>query len=294
MSTVSEVEARNPNVPGPPAEDLEAIHELFSDAFAKKLEALAREKAEEYKNNKPFAHIYFDNFLPVRAAEAALRDFPEPKQLTWTEFNRPTEKKLAFDVVEKLPLSIREVLYFLNSRPMIQFLEILTAIDGVVPDPYFTGGGLHQIKPGGNLEVHVDFNRHNKLKLDRRINVLIYLNKNWKEEYGGHFELWNRDMSAAGQKILPLFNRCAIFSTTEYSYHGHPTPLACPPDRTRKSMATYYYTNGRPEEEVTGDHTTLFQARPGVVAEKPGMSMKDAMRAITPPILWNAVKGMRK
>jgi hypothetical protein len=151
-----------------------------------------------------------------------------------------------------------------------------------------------RLSRGGNLEVHVDFNRHNKLKLDRRINVLIYLNKNWKEEYGGHFELWNRDMSAAGQKILPLFNRCAIFSTTSYSYHGHPTPLACPPDRTRKSMATYYYTNGRPEEEDTGDHTTLFQTRPGVVAEKPGMSMKDAMRAITPPILWNAVKGMRK
>jgi hypothetical protein len=101
-------------------------------------------------------------------------------------------------------------------------------------------------------------------------------------------------MSAAGQKILPLFNRCAIFSTTEYSYHGHPTPLACPPDRTRKSMATYYYTNGRPEEEVTGDHTTLFQARPGVVVEEPGISMKDAMRAITPPILWDAVKALRK
>ena len=267
---------------------------LFSDAFSKKLESLATENAEAYKRNKPFPHIYFDDFLPVEAAEAALRDFPEPKQLAWSEFNRPKERKLAFDEVERLPRSVREVLYFLNSRPMVRFLEVLTGIDGVIPDPYYVGGGLHQIKPGGNLEVHVDFNRHNKFKLDRRINLLIYLNKDWKEEYGGHFELWNRDMSAAGQKILPIFNRCAIFSTTEFSYHGHPLPLACPPDRTRKSMATYYYSNGRPEEEVSGEHTTLFQTRPGQTVEKERTSLKDVVRAITPPILISAAKKLRK
>jgi Rps23 Pro-64 3,4-dihydroxylase Tpa1-like proline 4-hydroxylase len=270
------------------------MQELFSEEFSKKLESLAREKAEQYKNAKPFPHIYFDDFLPVEAAEAALKDFPEPKQLTWTEFDRPTERKLAFDEVEKLPPSVRDVLYFLNSRPMLQFLEILTGIKGVISDPYFVGGGLHQIKPGGNLEVHADFNFHTKLKLDRRINVLVYLNKDWKEEYGGHFELWNRDMTAAEQKILPLFNRCAIFSTTSYSYHGHPTPLSCPPDRTRKSMATYYYSNGRPEEEVGDAHSTLFQARPGVVIEKPKHSMKDVVVAVTPPILISAIKSLRK
>jgi Rps23 Pro-64 3,4-dihydroxylase Tpa1-like proline 4-hydroxylase len=170
----------------------------------------------------------------------------------------------------------------------------LTGIDGVIPDPYYVGGGLHQIKPGGNLEVHVDFNRHSKFKLDRRINLLIYLNKNWKEEYGGHFELWNRDMSAAEQKILPVFNRCAIFSTTEFSYHGHPTPLACPSDRTRKSMATYYYSNGRPEEEISSEHTTLFQSRPGQEAEKEHVSMKEVLKAFTPPILISAVKKLKK
>jgi hypothetical protein len=273
---------------------LSGTEELFSEAFSKKLESLARENAETYRRGKPFSHIYFDDFLPVGAAEAALRDFPEPKQLDWAEFNRPKERKLAFDAVEKLPRSVREVLYFLNSRPMIQFLEVLTGIDGAIPDPYYVGGGLHQIKPGGNLEVHVDFNRHTKLKLDRRINLLIYLNKNWKEEYGGHFELWNRDMSAAEQKILPVFNRCAIFSTTEFSYHGHPTPLACPPDRTRKSMATYYYSNGRPEEEVSGEHTTLFQTRPGQAPEKERTSMKDLVKAITPPILVSAIRKIRK
>jgi len=272
------------------------MSELFSEEFSRKLENLAASSAEAYKNAKPFPHAYFDDFLPAEPLEAALRDFPEPKQLQWTEFNRPTERKLAFDEVEKLPPTVREVLYFLNSRPMLKFLEVLTGIKGVIPDPYFVGGGLHQIKPGGNVEVHADFNFHTQLKLDRRINVLIYLNKNWKEEYGGHFELWNKEMTAAEVKILPLFNRCAIFSTTSTSYHGHPTPLSCPPDRTRKSMATYYYSNGRPEEEVADMHSTLFQHRPGAegVEQKPSMTFKDVVRAVTPPILISAVKGLRK
>ena len=96
---------------------------LFSDEYAKKLETLAKDKAEVYKNGKPFPHIYFDDFLPVEAAEAALQDFPEPKLLPWIEFNQPTQRKLAFDSVEKLPSPVRNVLYFLNSRPMLKFLR---------------------------------------------------------------------------------------------------------------------------------------------------------------------------
>jgi Rps23 Pro-64 3,4-dihydroxylase Tpa1-like proline 4-hydroxylase len=269
------------------------MSELLGDEFHHKLEALAKEKADEYKNNKPFPHIYFDNFLPVEAAEAALRDFPEPKQITWSEFNNPNEKKLAFDVVEKLPAADRDVLYFLNSRPMIQFLETLTGIESIIPDPYYAGGGLHQIKPGGKLGVHADFNYHNKLKLDRRINLLIYLNKDWKEEYGGHFELWNREMTSAEAKILPLFNRCAIFSTTSFSYHGHPNPLTCPPDRTRKSIATYYYSNGRPEEEANAAHSTLFKETPG--SKRPVRdAVSKALHAITPPIIVDAAKKVLK
>ena len=204
------------------------MKELLSDDFSSKLLHLAKENAERYARGKPFPHIYFDDFLPVEAAEAALRDFPEPRQVKWNEFNNPNEKKLAFDAVEKLPVSVRDVLYFLNSRPMVEFLEILTGIKGVIPDPYFVGGGLHQIKPGGKLAVHADFNHHERLNLDRRLNVLIYMNKDWKEEYGGHFELWNKEMTCAEQKLLPIFNRCAIFSTTSVSYHGHPNPPDLP------------------------------------------------------------------
>jgi Rps23 Pro-64 3,4-dihydroxylase Tpa1-like proline 4-hydroxylase len=269
------------------------MDELYSEAFLTKLRNLAVEKAQEYQTNKPFPSIYIDNFLPTAAVETALHDFPEPKEIPWTEFSDKNQAKLAFDVVDKLPGSIREVLYFLNSRPMVEFLQNLTGIAGIIPDPYYVGGGLHQIKRGGYLEVHADFNRHKSLQLDRRLNVLIYLNKDWQEEYGGHFELWNKEMTASVVKILPVFNRCAIFSTTSTSYHGHPTPLACPSGRTRKSIATYYYSNGRPEEEVNEEHSTLFQERHGAPAQFKMASVKAVIRAITPPILMDAVRRTR-
>ena len=264
---------------------------LFSERYAERLETLARKNSQLYKNGTPFPHIYFDDFLPVDVAEAALNDFPEPNQLNWTEFNEPTQRKLAYNAIEKMSPSVRNVLYFLNSSPMLYFLESLTGIKDMISDPYYSGGGLHQIKPGGNLEVHADFNYHPKLKLDRRVNLLIYLNKDWKEEYGGHFELWNKEMTAAERKILPVFNRCTIFSTTSTSYHGHPAPLSCPSDRTRKSIATYYYSNGRPEEETWNAHSSLFQHRPGT---KHHIRAKDVVIAVTPPILISAAKKLRK
>jgi hypothetical protein len=270
---------------------------LLSDQFTAKLETLARENSARYQSNHPFPHIYFDDFLPVDIAEAALLDFPEPKETDWfahTDVNQ--RKKLAFDVAERLPESIRDVMYFLNSRPMLQFLEKLTGITGVMPDPYFVGGGLHQIRPGGLLEVHADFSYHKGLRLDRRINVLVYLNKAWQEAYGGHFELWDRDVKRAEQRILPIFNRCAIFSTTSISFHGHPHPLACPPDRNRKSIATYYYSNGRPEEDpgLTTRHEVAFQERPGFNTVKMTIRGKRLIHSLLPPILTDIYRKIRK
>jgi Rps23 Pro-64 3,4-dihydroxylase Tpa1-like proline 4-hydroxylase len=277
--------------------DTRVMNALLGDEFNAKLEALGQAKAEEYQANSPYPHIYFDNFLPREVAEAALRDFPEPKEADWrvsTDVNQ--RKKLSFDTAEKLPPTVRDVLYFLNTTPMLKFLQTLTGIQGVLPDPYYTGGGLHQIRPGGLLEVHADFSYHKGLRLDRRINVLVYLNKDWKEEYGGHFELWDRDIKRAEKKILPVFNRCAIFSTTSVSFHGHPLPLACPPDRNRKSIATYYYSNGRPEEDpgLTHRHEVAFQERPGLNSVKATIRLKNAIRAITPPVVTDVIRAIRK
>src|SRR4051795_519961 len=225
--------------------------------------ALAEDRREAYASAHPYPHTLFDDFLPEGTLEAVLAEFPRPKGADWFAFDSATERKLATKDDTLMGPATRRLLAELNSGPFIDFLERLTGIEGLIPDPHFVGGGLHQIERGGHLKVHADFNRHPRTELERRLNVLIYLNRNWKDEYGGAFELWNEDMTAAVQKVMPYFNRCVVFSTTSTSYHGHPEPLACPEGQTRKSMALYYYSKDRPASERNEGHNTLFKARPG-------------------------------
>ena len=248
------------------------------------LDNLIQKYHQKYITAQPFPHVIIDNFFPENVLELILDEFPEPQQIKWKKFENYGEKKLASTSELQMGEFTRFLLYQLNSSVFINFLEQLTGIEGIIPDPHFVGGGLHQIEKGGFLKIHVDFNKHNKLNLDRRLNLLIYLNKHWKEEYGGHFELWNQDMTICEKKILPIFNRCVIFSTSEFSYHGHPNPLTCPENKTRKSLALYYYSNGRPTEEIANQHSTIFKERP---EEKFMNRSQKIAKRILPPIIWD-------
>jgi hypothetical protein len=138
------------------------------------------------------------------------------------------------------------------------------------------------------LKIHTDFNWYPRLKLDRRLNLLLYLNRNWEENYGGHLELWSPNMARCERKILPIANRCVIFSTTNSSYHGHPDALTCPEGWTRKSLALYYYSNGRPQDEKT--YSTVFKARPGdtFIAES-----RSIARRLVPPLFLDVLRKLR-
>jgi len=214
--------------------------------------------AEGYRTAQPFPHAVIDGLFAEPALDEVLAAFPRPGEIDWVAFDNPAEKKLGYSYKSTVPEPVRRFLFEMNSAPVLEFLEALTGIDGLIPDPYYGGAGPHQIEAGGFLKVHADFNWHPRLRLDRRLNLLVYLNRGWREEYGGHLELWSRDAARAERRILPVFNRTVVFSTTDVSYHGHPTPLACPPGTTRKSISLYYYTNGRPEEERSAPHDTIF------------------------------------
>ena len=237
----------------------------------------------EYENAEPYPHVVIDDFFPEAVVERVLTEFPSPDDVEWVEFKRPQEQKLASPTEQHLSPAARALIWEMNSQVFLQFLERLTGINSLIADPQLHGGGMHQIQRGGKLGVHVDFNKHENYRLDRRLNVLLYLNKDWREEYGGHLELWNREMSQCVKRIAPAFNRLVAFSTTETSWHGHPDPLNCPPERTRKSLALYYYTNGRPDSETAQEHTTLFRGRPG---EKIGRTRQPLqLRDFVPPVL---------
>jgi Rps23 Pro-64 3,4-dihydroxylase Tpa1-like proline 4-hydroxylase len=202
-----------------------------------------------------------DHLFPHELLDGVLADFPGADDPAWSRFANPHERKLGnYRRLFETSGRIQRFLSALNSPEMLEFLEALTGIEGLIPDPYFGGGALHQIESGGFLKVHADFNWHPKLRLDRRLNVLIYLNHDWKDEYGGALELWDRNMARPEKVLLPVFNRTVVFSTTDFSYHGHPHPLACPERMTRKSVSLYYYSNGRPASEKSAPHDTIFPA----------------------------------
>lgn len=239
-----------------------------------------------YANANPFPHVVFDNFFDPALLDRILSEFPKPGEIAWQRFDNEQEIKLASAAESSFGPTTRLLLYHLNSITFLDFLGKVTGIQNLIPDPRFDGGGLHQIVRGGKLAVHADFNKHPSYGLDRRLNALLYLNKDWREEYGGHLELWNRDMTRCEYKVLPVFNRFMVFGTTDFTYHGHPEPLQCPAGMTRKSLALYYFSNGRPASEVTGEHSTLFRARaPDEFRLTFQQRMRRVARDILPPIV---------
>lgn len=259
----------------------------------------ARELAPAYQAAEPFAHCVIENFLPTEITERLLREFPP---IIDRQMKRSQELFKGLCLPDALPDSAafaRSLFYTFNSLPFISFLEELTGIKGLIPDPYFLGGGFHETLRGGRLGIHADFNIHQKMKLRRRINVLVYLNHDWKSEYGGDLELWTRDMKTKALSIAPLFNRCVIFNTDDDSWHGHPDPITCPEDRSRKSIALYYYTASDAIFTERKLNTTNFQSRSGHGDRKDwAMHTKYFVRDCIPPIvlrgllkLKNAVKG---
>lgn len=234
---------------------------------AAELIARGERLAGAYRSASPFPHAVVDDFLPEEVATAAYEEFAGLDASSWDLYEDAGNTiKLATSDEEKMGPLLRHLVTQFNGSAFIRFLEAMTGIDGLLPDPHLAGGGLHQLNPGGFLRVHADFNRHKPLRLDRRINALLYLNPGWQDDWGGALELWNEDMSVCEVKATPLLNRLVVFNTTSTSYHGNPEPVSCPPGHARRSLAFYYYTNGRPDSEQQEAHSTLYQT-PG---ERPG------------------------
>ncbi len=254
---------------------------LISAATAR---AAAAPFAEAYKTQRPYPYGGFDDFFPPEVLDRVkeeLRDLPEAE----TNFDRAQEKLKTSYIPERLPQYTRNLFYALNSRPFVVFLEELTGIQGLIPDPYFIGAGIHVVANGGHLDIHADFNHHGKMNLERRLNVLIYLNKDWQEEWGGSFEIWDKDMTGKAKSFVPLFNRMVCFNTTSDSWHGNPATVNSPTGEPRMSIALYYYTASW--DETRKSHSTLFKPRPGSADQRDKLEARHAvMRNYLPPVVY--------
>jgi Rps23 Pro-64 3,4-dihydroxylase Tpa1-like proline 4-hydroxylase len=263
-----------------------------------RLVGLARERAEAYRSAWPFPHAVIDDLIPAEVARACHEEFAQASREHWQLYTDAgnTRKLELSDETRMGPVSRHLVAQF-NGRVMIEFLEELTGIRGLVGDPHLVGGGLHELGPGGFLRVHADFNIHPLLALDRRLNLLLYLNEDWDESWGGELELWDAEMAGRADPVIPVLGRAVIFNVTDTSFHGNPNVVSCPPDRARRSLAFYYYSNGRPDAERSEAHSTLYQT-PGVAPTRPsagnGSRARRLAKELAPPLLVRAARRARR
>ena len=228
--------------------------------------------ASQYQNAHPFPHIVIDALLDSNILREALNDFPDLEGKEF--FDRDQERLKSQFAPEEIKAGLlRNLLIEFNSKAFLVFLENMTGIEGLIADHLFAGGGLHETRRTGHLGIHADFNVHEQLNLERRLNLLVYLNDDWDDAFGGALELWDRQMTKCEVKVAPIMARAVVFNTTLDSYHGHPDPLTCPEGMTRRSMATYYYTAPLDGIASLPKRTTAFQTRPGS-ADKADMKIK--------------------
>ena len=196
----------------------------------------------------PFYYQVIDIFFNQEQAKTISKEFPDYNSDVWYCYNNPLENKRTCNNWYQFGPETYKTLTMLNSKEFIRQLQKITGIPKLYPDIGLHGGGLHIHGTGGKLNIHLDYSIHPKLKLQRKLNLIIYLEEDWNPEWGGNLEFWSHDKEKNKPdkkyvKIDNVFNRAVLFDTTQNSWHGFPDPLTCPEGKYRKSLAVYYLTD---------------------------------------------------
>jgi len=234
--------------------------------------------SEQFQKAKPFKHICIDNFLEPKAAESLLRDFPEFDPVhARNEFGETGRKAVHTDLAG-ISGFYKTFYAYISSASFLKSVSGITGIPDLLFDPAMYGGGTHENLQGQGLYPHVDFNYDLKCELHRRLNLLLYLNKEWHDEWGGAIELHSNPRKPEDDRVIsfsPIFNRAVIFETSEYSWHGFPQ-IDLPPDKqelSRKCISIYLYTRQRPADEIAPPHGTFYVMAPLPAHIQPGVTL---------------------
>lgn len=230
---------------------------------------LGAELATRYQTALPFPHIVIDNFVDKDILRKVVSEFPTLRDPHFDDAFSQLKTDYTHEQIRSA--YIHDLLNVLNSAAFLNFLERMTGIKGLISDPRFVGGGLHETRRGGHLSIHADFNFHPIFKLHRRVNLILFLNEDWDQSWGGNLELWDKTMARREVAAVPEMGRAVIFNTDSDSYHGHPDPLQVPEHITRRSIALYYYTVPR---GLQVPHTTKWRKRPGSHDQIPPIGKK--------------------
>ena len=217
-------------------------------------------------NNVPFPCAVIKNTLPLEIAKKAENEFLLFNKFVSQENFRYGRPKFSCSTFNEMPKSIKDIITFFYSKNFLEFLEKNFNLKNVLPDWSLWGGGMHSSSRGRHLTVHSDFIYQRKTNTRRVINLLLYLNSDWKDEWNGNIELWDKKMTKKVQSLSPSLNNMLIFRTDKDSNHGFPDKLLCPEDVTRKSIALYYYVEDKrilPIQFLKRKYyTTVWKKRP--------------------------------
>jgi hypothetical protein len=232
------------------------------------------ELAAKFARREPFRHVVIDDFLSAPFAQRLLAEFPAFERGNARNEAGELGSKSTVERIRELGSAYSELDSLIQTRGFLDLVGRLTGIDGLLYDPWYFGGGTHENRAGQDLDPHVDFNRHPVENWHRRLNLIVYLNPEWDDAWGGSLELHTdpRSIDDRVTLVTPLFNRCVIFETTETSWHGF-SRIALPAERqgtSRRSIALYFYTHERPAEELADTHSTIYVDRPLPEHFKPG------------------------
>jgi 2OG-Fe(II) oxygenase superfamily len=219
---------------------------------------------QQFIGASPVPYIKIDNFLldeEARSVAAAYPNFDSAFEIGNTFKTVNERKKIQVSDCTKFAPAVAALNELMAAPDFLADIAYITNIPNVLADAELRGGGIHMTGPGGRLDVHVDFNYMNDRHLHRRLNLLLYLNDPWMKDWGGQFQLWDRDVKNCEATFDPIFNRCVIFETNEISFHGV-IPVSPDAPGPRRSFATYYYTKEAPPHWTGNSHGTLFKARP--------------------------------
>lgn len=214
--------------------------------------------ADRFLCARPFPHAVIDTFFSDTFANELADTFPDVDD-TWHKYWNPIEKKYAKNTFDTLPAYTR-LFATLQSDDFVARMRELTGIADLEADPHLHGAGIHYHPRGGKLDMHLDYSIHPKSGKERRINIIMYLNRDWAAEYGGDLQLWNSEFTKCEARIAPVFNRAIVFQTSDISYHGVPVPIMCPEGEGRKSIAIYYVAEPRPD--ATPRHKAQYRPLP--------------------------------
>lgn len=219
---------------------------------------------QQYLTAHPFPFLKIESLLDPSFAEKVAAAYPSFETATaqGREFSSVNErKKVQVTDARLFSEPVARLNAALASPEFLSDLSYITGMPNLLADEQLEGGGIHITGPGGRLDVHVDFNYLESRTLYRRLNLLLYLNPVWEEGWGGHIQLWDKDVKECRQAFMPAFNRCVIFETSNISFHGV-TPVSAASPFPRQSFATYYYTREAPPHWTGVAHSTIFKARP--------------------------------